>query len=85
MARTAAGNVALATNQGAVAALATTVASVYWVRSTTGVPGALVRASWTGSAETLYADLKGTGPMAVGPSAVFVVDNAAGVIKRLPR
>jgi hypothetical protein len=85
MARTAAGNAAIATHQGSVAALAATVDSVYWVRGAAGAAGALVRASWTGAAATLYTDIKAAGPMAVGPSAVFVVDNGAGVIKRLPR
>jgi hypothetical protein len=55
------------------------------VRGGVGAAGAVVRASWTGSPETIYADIVGAGPMAVGPAAVFVVDNGAGVIKRLPR
>jgi hypothetical protein len=85
MAHTTTGTVPIATNQGAVASLAVTADSLYWVRGAMGSAGALVRASWTGAAETIYTDIKGAGPLTVGPSAIFVVDNAAGVIKRLPR
>jgi hypothetical protein len=85
MAHTAMGNVALATNQGSVASIAAAADSVYWVHSAAGPAGALVRASWTGSAETIYTSIEGAGPIAVGPSAVFVVDNGAGVIKRIAR